>query len=179
MPWYLVYAHHGGGHQSKTVEFRWSSVELDEEELKWMWESIFDGYEFDGPIGACIRLDGLTEDQRESKRREYVGERRNAVQMLRVVKETAVIEHMPIDESGKICSCGERRYLCSRCGKDLCYKCQPDWGWCPDCMSCGDGEHEWRSSTPVVCVKCGVEHPFERYWARQRQKDKGGMNERA
>ena len=138
-----------------------------------MWEYIFDRYEFSNPIGECIKLDGLTENQKELKRMEYVNKLQNAVQMLQAVRETVVIEHAPVDERGKICSCGKRQYVCNRCGKVLCYSHRPDFGWCPDCMSCGEGEHEWgMANPPVVCVKCGVEHPYEQYWVKHRKESK-------
>lgn len=166
MPWYLVEASHGPGHQSHTSKMCWSDSNLDKKGLGELWDSVFDKYDYDWPIGNCIKLKGLTENRIAYLRKSYCSRIEACSKMLDVLENTLVIPHSII--KNRVCSCGERCYTCTRCGKTLCYAFPIRYGWCPDCQLCQGGEHEWSKKPPIVCVKCGVEHPFEKNWKRHR-----------
>ena len=171
MPWYLVEASHGPGHQSHTSKFRWSEFVLVEDETRELWNDIFGRHEYDWPIGSCFKLEGLAENLKgrmQVRQQEKIDQ---ATKMLKILADTPVIAHEIIDTQKKLCSCGRRCYTCSRCGTVLCYTFPPDASWCPDCQSCQGGKHEWTKEPPIVCTKCGVEHPFEKDWKRHRERD--------
>jgi hypothetical protein len=171
MPWYLVYARHGPGHQSMTSEVKWSEDELSDEVRKSLWEDVFGNCQYDWPVGDCIKLNGLPADVRKRMLEECRLEIADAFKRQIDLVGTPIIPHEPIDKESMVCVCGSHCYKCSKCGNIYCYTTQPDFHWCPDCMACQGGKHEWSEKAPIVCIKCGIEHPMEKHWAKQREHD--------
>lgn len=64
MPWYFVYANHGGGHMSHTEFYHWEDKKLSKQELENLWHEYFDRYdrEYTWPIGAVRLLKKLPID---------------------------------------------------------------------------------------------------------------------
>ena len=169
MPWYLVEASHGPGHQSHTSEMRWLEHELSDKEQRELWDDVFEGH--DWPVGTVIKLVGLTQENQKRMKLLHQYKIEYAQQMLNVLNETPIIPHTLVKGKENLCVCGERTYICTRCCQVFCYGFIPDNGWCPDCSKCGEGKHDWSKKPPIVCMECGVEHPYEKNWRRHRIKE--------
>jgi hypothetical protein len=179
MPWYLVEAHHGPGHQSNTSEIYWSDKALDKKGKEDLWDRVFkDGNrEYDWPIGNVYRIKGITQHYRDSLISNLEDKIARATSEIVRLKGAKIIEHSPIGvKPHRLCVCGKMLFTCERCGKELCYsfksnKRESCYQWCAACNICGDSEvHSWDyKHPPVKCTKCGVEHPSEKWWAKNRK----------
>lgn len=169
MPWYLVYAHHGPGHAMSTSLTIWSETVLNTAEKNDLWADTFNIYGcFDQPRGKVYELDGLTANLKVTKTIEGRNKIIRAENILNVLNNTITIGHFIIDKEYKLCSCGNKIYICARCNKEICWHFSAQYGWCPACQKCGERTHAWSKTAPITCLECNIEHPFEKNWAIHR-----------
>lgn len=119
MPWYVIQANHGPGHQSSSHEIIWQEVELNDEEEEELWLSEFDTGNYDNAYGNTWKIPGLPEEEVERLLKYYESKIKNAEHMKNVLLNTKPIQHK--FHSKHVCDCGESMRTCGECGKWVCY----------------------------------------------------------
>ena len=88
--WYKFEAIHGGGHQSKSVDYKWFDPLLDADDREFEWENwIMENFWGDA-VGEVVLVIKLPSKVREAKKNHYHGVISDAEKMLALLMEEGI-----------------------------------------------------------------------------------------
>lgn len=168
MPWYKIFAHHGGGHMGHTELFRWYENPLSKEEQKEVWDDEFDDERrYSNPSGGISRIKSIPSDVLAEKFTYNaniiaVAERQVADAKLEYAKMQKVLK------TTKPGPCSHSSYASLDFPKYSDLGIMPPVGKCRHCGKIRVYGHKWINP-PKNLRRFAKKYSFQPTWWKQQQ----------